>query len=777
MRVHELAKELDKTSQELLKLCRQLGMKASNRLSGLSAEEAATLRQKLAPGAKQTPSAAPKAPKTAKPVIQKTTPATQIPQPQPAPAAKAATPPLAPPAPPAKPRGSEGSEEMRSAARKRRKGRGGSAEEDDLLLPDTVKVLGRYIPPSSIPRYPRRGMRRQHARAPRRASAKPLAEKAAVLELRAPLSVKDLSSALGVKANQILLKLMAHGAMFTVNVLLSAEQIRLVLRELGLDITVLEAVTAETTVSDIEHGVDRAEDLQPRVPVVTFLGHVDHGKTSLLDRIRKTDVAAHEYGGITQHIGANRVTVGGKTVVFLDTPGHEAFTDMRARGANVTDIAVLVVAADDGVMPQTEEAIDHARAANVPIVVAINKCDKPEANPTRVRQELTKLGLQPEEWGGDTVMVDVSAITGKGVDELVEMLALVAELKELKANPKKPARATVLDAAMSGSRGPVATVLVQDGTLKVGDVIVCGAAYGRVKALYDDRDRPLKEAGPSWPVAVIGLTELPQAGDRLIVLDNLQKAREIAEERRLKARDAVMTHREHVSLENLFTSIEAGRVRELQLILKGDVRGTIDALQKVLGSIVSPEVKLHILRASVGAISTSDVLLADASDALVVGLNVVPDTVARALAEQKGVAIHTYNVIYRVKEEIERALSGMLKPEERETIGGHAEVRKVFRISRVGNIAGCYVRDGTVLRSHRVRLVRDGTVVFTGRIASLRREKDDIREAREGFECGIRIEGYDNVKVGDVIETFQVEKIARTLGSPQGGPAAPASPA
>jgi translation initiation factor IF-2 len=776
MRVHELAKELGVTSDELLKRCKQLGMKAGNRLAGLSAAEAAALRQKLPAGAKKVP-AATGAPKPATHAAPKAPLAPQKSQPVAA-AAKVATPPHAPPAPPDKLKVPEGAEDLRAAAaRKRRKGRGGSAEEDDSMLPDTVKVLGRYIPPSSIPRYPRRGMRRQHARAPRRPSTKPLAEKAAIQELRAPMSVKALSSALGIKANQILLKLMALGAMFTVNVLLDAEQMRLMLREFGLDIAVLEAVTAETTVTDIEQVTDRPEDLQPRVPVVTFLGHVDHGKTSLLDCIRKTDVAAHEYGGITQHIGANRVTVGGKTVVFLDTPGHEAFTDMRARGANVTDIAVLVVAADDGVMPQTEEAIDHARAANVGIVVAINKCDKPEANPTRVRQELTKLGLQPEEWGGDTVMVDVSAVTGKGVDELIEMLALVAELKELKANPKKPARATVLDAAMSGSRGPVATVLVQDGTLKVGDVIVCGAAFGRVKALYDDHDRPLKEAGPSWPVAVIGLTELPQAGDRLIVLDDLQKARAIAEERQHKAREAVMTHREHVSLENLFTSIEAGRLRELQLIVKGDVRGTIDALQKVLGSIVSPEVKLHVLRASVGAISTSDVLLADASDALVVGLNVVPDSAARALAEQKGVAIHTYNVIYRVKEEIERALSGMLKPEERETLGGHAEVRKVFRISRVGNVAGCYMRDGTVLRSHRVRLVRDGTVVFTGRIASLRREKDDIKEAREGFECGIRIEGYDDVKVGDVIESFLIEKIARTLGSPQGGAAAPASPA
>jgi translation initiation factor IF-2 len=450
---------------------------------------------------------------------------------------------------------------------------------------------------------------------------------------------------------------------------------------------------------------------------------------------------------------------------------------MRARGANVTDIAVLVVAADDGVMPQTEEAIDHARAANVAIVVALNKCDKPEANPTRVRQELAKLGLQPEEWGGDTVTVDVSAVTGKGVDELVEMLALVAELKELKANPKKPARGTVLDAMISGSRGPVATVLVQDGTLHVGDVIVCGATFGRVKALFDDRDRPLREAGPSWPVAVVGLTALPQAGDRLVVMDDFQKARAIAEERQSKARELVMTRREHVSLENLFTSIAAGHVQELRLIVKGDVRGTVDALQKVLASIVSPEVKLHILRASVGAISTSDVLLGDASDALVLGLNVVPDTVARALAEQKGVAIHTYNVIYRVKEDIERALAGMLAPEEREVVAGHADVRKVFRTSRAGTVAGCYVRDGIVARNHRVRLVRDGAVVFTGRVGSLRRGKDDVRDVREGFECGIRIENYDDVKEGDVIETFQVEKIARTLGASAGAPAAPAKPA
>ena len=496
---------------------------------------------------------------------------------------------------------------------------------------------------------------------------------------------------------------------------------------------------------------------------MTFLGHVDHGKTSLLDRIRKTDVAVHEHGGITQHIGAYRVTLGGKTVVFLDTPGHEAFTSMRARGANVTDIAVLVVAADDGVMPQTEEAIDHAKAANVPMVVAINECDKPEANPVRVRQELSKLGLQPEEWGGDTVCVDVSAVTGKGVDDLMEMLTLVAELRELKANPAKAASGIVLDAQMSGSRGPVATVLVREGTLRIGDVMVCGAAFGRVKALYDDRGRSLREAGPSSPVAVSGLNTLPEAGDRLMVLSDLQKARAIAEERQIRAREAAVTQREHVSLENLFASIEAGHVQELMLIIKGDVRGTLEAVNKVLAGISAPGIKVRVLRASVGGITTSDVLLADASDAIIIGMNVVADPVARALAEQKRVSIHTYNVIYRVKEEIEKALVGMLKPEEREVVTGHAEVRQVFRISRLGAIAGCYVRDGTIARNHRVRLLRDSAIIHDGRIASLRRVKDDVREVREGFECGIHLESYDDVKVGDLIEAYQIEKIAPTL--------------
>ena len=783
MRVYELARELGQSSADLIKRAEGLGMAIGNRLSGLGKEHVAALRKAVGarpagqPAAPQVakpkpprPAGKPAAGKRSRPAAAPAVAHPAAPAPKaPAPAPKAPAPPKAPVAPPKvapSPTArltKEEEEAARQLARKRKPaGRGGSDGTEEEL--PSAPVLGRYIPPSSIPRFPRRGMRRGRGRMQRRPMAA-TPERPTSFDIQTPISVKDLSSAIGVKANLLLLKLMQGGAMITINATLDSEQVKALALELKLQLRVTEAATAETAIKEIEARADQPEQLVPRSPVVTFMGHVDHGKTSLLDRIRKTDVAAHEHGGITQQIGANRVTIGDKTVVFLDTPGHEAFTAMRARGANVTDIAVLVVAADDGVMPQTEEAIDHARAANVPIVVAVNKCDKPEANPLRVRQELANLGLQAEEWGGDTVVVDVSAVTGKGVDELIEMLALVAELRELKANPVKPARATVLDADMSGSRGPVAMALVQDGTLRIGDIIVCGGTFGRVKALYDDHNRSIKEAGPSWPVAVVGLGGLPEAGDRLIVLNDIQQARSIAEERQHKAREAATVKRQHVSLENLFTSIEHGRLRELLLILKGDVRGTLEALNKIMGEIQSPEVKLHILRASVGPVTTSDILLADASDAVIVGMNVPVDSAARALAEQKGVAIHTYNVIYRVKEEIEKALSGMLAPEERETIAGHVEVRRIFRISKVGLVAGCYVRDGVVARNHRARLIRDGAVVFDGRVGSLRRVKDDVREAREGLECGVRLEGFDDVKAGDVIETYQVEKIARTLGS------------
>ena len=623
---------------------------------------------------------------------------------------------------------------------------------------------GAYIQATPVSRGERGGRKRKPSKRTRRFNAAPVVRKTE-FRVVVPISVKDLSSDIGIKANMLLLKLMQMGVMANINTTLDGDQVDLLAQELKLTIETVEAATAENAVEQVEQEHDEPGELASRAPVVTFLGHVDHGKTSLLDRIRQSDVVAHEHGGITQHIGAYRVSIADKTVVFLDTPGHEAFTAMRARGANVTDIVTLIVAADDGVMPQTEEAIDHAKAAGVPIVVAINKCDKPEANPNRVKQQLSGLGLQPEEWGGDTVCVEVSATTGDGVDDLIEMLSLVAELRELKANPTKRARGTVLEAQMSESHGPVATVLVQDGTLHVGDVLVIGNSFGRVKALISDKGAAMREAGPSWPVSVVGLDALPGAGDRLVVLDDIQQARAVAEERRTKDRERSASQRQHVSLENLFSSIEEGRVQELRLILKADVRGTLEAVSQLVEKVGTAEVKTNILRTSVGPVSTSDVLLADASDAVIVGMNVGVDTPARSLAEEKGVSVRVYNVIYKIKEEIEKALSGMLAPEEREVIAGHAEVRRTFKISRFGTIAGSYVTDGALARNNQVRLLRDGLVVFRGRMASLRREKDDVRDVRDGFECGILLDGFDDVKEGDVVEAYYIEKVARTLES------------
>ncbi|PZN12048.1 MAG: translation initiation factor IF-2, partial [Bacillota bacterium] len=507
------------------------------------------------------------------------------------------------------------------------------------------------------------------------------------------------------------------------------------------------------------------DHLQPRPPVVTVMGHVDHGKTSLLDRIRQTRVTAQEAGGITQHIGASVVEVGDKRIVFLDTPGHEAFTALRARGAQVTDIAVLVVAADDGVMPQTVEAINHARAAGVPIVVAITKVDKPEANPDRVRQQLTEYNLVPEEWGGDTVMVEVSSVTGQGIDELLEMILLVAELQELKANPNRPARGTVIEAKLDRGRGPVATVLVQTGTLRVGDAFVCGTTYGRVRALFDDRGRSIKEAGPSTPVEVLGASEVPDAGDRLEVVADEREARAIAERRQEeRRRDEQSRAARGLTLEQFAQQArgEAGE-RELRLVVKADVQGSLDALVPALERLSNEEVYVRILHAGLGAISEWDVMLAAASRAIVVGFNVRPDTNARQTAEKENVEIRTYRVIYELLDDVKAALQGLLKPVIREVVIGQAEVRATFRVPGVGTVAGCYVTEGKVARNARVRVVRDGTVVYEGRIASLKRFKDDVREVNQGYECGVGIERFNDVKEGDVLEVFQEQEVARTL--------------
>jgi translation initiation factor IF-2 len=586
--------------------------------------------------------------------------------------------------------------------------------------------------------------------------------RATKFDLEEPVTVKSFSETVGVKANAIIAKLLQQNVVATMNHTLDGETVQKLAGDFKVQITL-------TKLRDLEEELlaaiptDRPEDLKHRPPVVTFLGHVDHGKTSLLDYIRKSHVTEGEAGGITQHIGAYKVERNNRSVVFLDTPGHEAFTAMRARGANVTDVVVLVVAADDGVQPQTEEAISHARAAKVPIVVAINKCDKPTANPLRVKQQLVGLDLTPEEWGGTTVCVEVSALTGKGVDDLLEMLALEAELLELKANPSGGARGTVLEARVSQERGAVATVLVRNGTLRRGDVMLAGHAWGRVRAMADDRGRLVKEAGPATPVEVYGLSQVPDAGDNFIVLRDAEKVRVIAEDRARRKRLASLVAREHVTLENLYARIAEGNVQELPVVLKADVKGSIEVLQKQLSEIGTKEVKIHILHSGVGGITQSDVLLADASDAIIIGFHVVPEESARRIAEEKGVDIRLYEIIYEVVGDLKKALSGMLAPEKKEVVIGHAHIRNTFKVSKVGTVAGCFLTDGRIVRNASIRLIRENVVIYTGKMASLKRFKDDVREVREGFECGLKIEGYDDIKVGDVIEAFEVHEVARTV--------------
>ncbi|MGB9792089.1 MAG: translation initiation factor IF-2, partial [Thermacetogeniaceae bacterium] len=488
-----------------------------------------------------------------------------------------------------------------------------------------------------------------------------------------------------------------------------------------------------------------------------------HGKTSLLDAIRHTNVTATEAGGITQHIGAYQVDVDGKKITFLDTPGHEAFTAMRARGAKVTDIAVLVVAADDGVMPQTIEAINHAKAAEVPIIVAINKIDKPQANPELVKQQLAEHGLVPEEWGGDTICVPVSAKTGEGLDQLLEMILLVAEMEELKANPNRPARGTVIEAKLDKGRGPVATVLIQKGTLEVGDYVIAGTAHGRVRAMLDFKGRRIKKATPSTPVEILGLSEVPNPGDSLVVCQDEKLARQIVEERMEQKRQQELTTKEKVTLDDLFKQIQQGKVKELKLIIKADVQGSVEALVQALSKLSTDEVKINIIHSGVGAITETDVMLASASNGLIIGFNVRPDSNAKKAAEQQRVEIRLYNVIYEVIDDIRAAMEGLLEPEYREVILGRSEVRDIFHIPKVGTVAGCYVSEGKVVKNARVRVIRDGEVIYEGSIASLKRFKDDVREVPQGYECGIGLDKFQDFKKGDILEDYYIEEVKRVL--------------
>ena len=574
------------------------------------------------------------------------------------------------------------------------------------------------------------------------------------------ITVKDLSERIGKPSAEIIKKLMLLGIMATINAELDFDTAQLVCSEFDIELELKLDKTAEDELSD-ENFEDKEEDLIVRNPVVTIMGHVDHGKTSLLDYIRKTRVTASEAGGITQHIGAYTVNVGDKGITFLDTPGHEAFTAMRARGAMATDIAVLVVAADDGVMPQTIESINHAKAANVPVIVAINKCDKPTANPEKIRTELTEYGLVAEEWGGDTIMVEVSATTGQNIDQLLEMILLVAEVQNLRANPNRKARGIIIEARLDKGRGPVATVLVQNGTLTIGDTIVAGTAYGRVRAMVNDRGERVKSAGPSMPVEVIGFNDVPSAGDIISAVDDDKLSRQVAEERKDKLRAALIKSQTKTSLDDLFNQISAGQVKDLNLIVKADVQGSVEAVKQSLEKLSNDEVRVRCIHGGVGAITETDVMLASASNAIIIGFNVRHDNAVRDLAERENVDIRLYRVIYNAIEEIQAAMKGLLAPKFKETVLGRAEVRQTYKVSGVGTIAGCYVLDGKIQRNAKARLLRDNVVITETKIDSLRRFKDDAKEVASGYECGVGLENYNDVKEGDVIECFLMEEVAQ----------------
>ncbi|WP_226674166.1 translation initiation factor IF-2 [Rossellomorea aquimaris] len=573
------------------------------------------------------------------------------------------------------------------------------------------------------------------------------------------LTVSELAKKLHKEPSEIIKKLFMLGVMATINQELDKDSIELIAGEYGVEVE--EEIKVDATDLEVYFTEDTEDQVEERPSVVTIMGHVDHGKTTLLDSIRNTKVTAGEAGGITQHIGAYQVEVDGKKITFLDTPGHAAFTTMRARGAKVTDIAIIVVAADDGVMPQTVEAINHAKAAEVPIIIAVNKMDKEAANPDRVMQELTEYELVPEAWGGDTIFVPLSALSGEGIDNLLEMIVLVSEVEELKANPNRLAQGTVIEAQLDKGRGSVATLLVQNGTLKVGDPIVVGTTFGRVRAMVNDLGRRVKEAGPSAPVEITGLNDVPQAGDRFVVFEDEKTARSVGEARASQALQAQRGEKSKVSLENLFEQMKQGEMKDLNLVLKADVQGSVEALAASLMKIEVEGVNIRIIHTGVGAINESDITLASASNAIVIGFNVRPDVNAKRTAEAEGVEIRLHRIIYKVMEEIEAAMQGMLDPEFEEKIIGQAEVRQTFKVSKVGTIAGSYVTEGKISRDSGVRLIRDGIVIFEGELDALKRFKDDAKDVAKGYECGITIKNFNDVKEGDVIEAFIMEEITR----------------
>jgi translation initiation factor IF-2 len=729
-RVHEIAKAQGLTSKEVLAALNAAGVEAKAAAS--SVEEEVALRALQASNGEAsttTPEPVPKAEEA-----------------KPAPAAAAA---------PARPvRRSEGDGTKPSGGQKKRR----------RVVIDSQASRREQMPQAPPRRPPRRrgGRRRRPLLEEPPATTEVVEQEEPALKVPSGATVREVAEIFGVGSADVIKQLMGLGEMATLTQTLSDETIEVLADALDRKV---EVVSAAEEVEEAPVFDDSDEDLKDRPPVVTIMGHVDHGKTSLLDAIRETEVVAGEAGGITQHIGAYQVHQDGKTISFIDTPGHAAFTAMRARGADVTDIVVIVVAADDGVMPQTVEAIDHARAADVPILVAINKIDLPNANPDKVKGELANQGLTPEDWGGETIFVNVSAKTKENLDDLLENILLLAEVEELKANPDAPASGSVIESHLDPGRGPVVTVLIQRGTMHVGDAVVAGQQWGKVRAMQDHTGARLKEAGPGDPVEVLGFDGVTEAGERVEVVENDRRARQLAQERgqRLKSEQLARRQARKVTLDEVFAKAREGEINELNILLKADVSGSLEALQDEIAKLPQDQIAVDVIRSAAGGINESDVMLAAASDAVIIGFNVRPLADARHAAEQEGVEIRTYSVIYKVTEELRAAMEGMLAPEEVEESIGQADVLELFKASRVGTIAGCRVTDGKVVRGGETRLVRDGTVVWTGRIGSLRRFKDDVREVEEGQECGIVLEGFQDVKVGDVLEVFETKQIEQTL--------------
>ena len=750
-RVHEIAKAQGLTSKEVLAALHAAGVEAKAAAS--SVEEDVALKALAAANggdgagpapepAQAAPEGAPAEPTAATPPPVKAEPAAEA-KPLPAKGEKTVR--------PVRPAGDGGSPAAKPGQKKRRR-----------VVIDSQ--ASRREQPQAPPRRPprRRGGRRRRPLLEEPPTAPVVEQEEQALTVPSGATVREVAEIFGVGSADVIKQLMTLGEMATLTQTLSDETIEVLADALDRKVEIVSAAEEAVEAPVYE---DAPDDLIERPPVVTIMGHVDHGKTSLLDAIRETEVVAGEAGGITQHIGAYQVHQNDKTISFIDTPGHAAFTAMRARGADVTDIVVIVVAADDGVMPQTVEAIDHARAADVPMLVAINKIDLPNSNADKVKGELANQGLNPEDWGGDTVFVNVSAKTKENLDSLLEMIALLAEVEELKANPGAPASGAVIESHLDPGRGPVATVLVQRGTMHVGDSLVAGAQWGRVRAMQDHTGARLEEAKPGDPVEVLGFEGVCEAGERVEVVENDRRARQLAQERaqRLKSEQLARRQARRMSLDEVFAKAREGEINELDIVLKADVSGSLEALQDEIAKLPQGEIVVNVIHAAPGGINESDVMLAAASDAVIIGFNVRPLADARRAAEQEGVEIRSYSVIYKVTEDLRAAMEGMLQPEEVEQTLGQAEVLELFKASRVGTIAGCSVTDGKIVRGAEVRLVRDGTVVWTGRIGSLRRFKDDVSEVEAGLECGIVLEGFQDVKVGDVLEVFETRQIEKTL--------------